>query len=401
MGLERKYWIIGALGSLALAVAALFFDGSVPAWSWPPLTASLWLLLLTIPGQGAPPMGSSGIHETGDAAVEQAVAGLISGLERQLGATMDEMQAELAEVQKLLADASTGVRDSFLGVYGRSSEQGQLVAHMMARATRRAEGEPDLTQIAERADAVLDRFVDLVVQTGTNSVAMVERMDEMVEHMTQADSLLGDVKVIADQTNLLALNAAIEAARAGDAGRRFAVVADEVRRLSKRSDRFNDAIRVVIGKSIRAIEGARQAMDRLASQDMNKAIDAKARVSAVMGRLARLNQSLGHELDTVSKVNGEIDVMLGEAISRLPFADIDGRIITCAERYLGRVGAVAGRLHNAVSRLDPAQRLSAPELAALMQELQEDLRQPPQSGRTTEAVSGAGEAIGEARAQAV
>ena len=401
MGLERKYWVSGLLGSLAVTIAAVLFSESIPVWCWPLLIAILWPLLLKISAARSAVSAPTPDSGVGDPAIEQAVAGLMSGLERQLGAAIDEMHRELADVQRLLSDSSGSVRESFLGVYGRSSEQGQLVADMVARITEQPEGEPNLTQIAEKADVVLGRFVDYVVQTSSNSIAMVERIDEMVDHMQHADTLLGDVKVIADQTNLLALNAAIEAARAGDAGRGFAVVADEVRKLSKRSDRFNDEIRVVIGKSIKAIEGARQAIDKLASQDMNKAIHAKARVSAVLGRLAKLNQSMAYELDTVSKVNGEIDELLGEAISTLPFNDIDGRIVLCAERYLDRIGVLSGRLRHAVSRLDPAKRLSQPELAAVIKDLQAELSQLPVSARTKVSEHGGGGVIGEPSAQAV
>jgi methyl-accepting chemotaxis protein len=65
---------------------------------------------------------------------------------------------------------------------------------------------------AEQTDEVLRFCVDYVVTASANSMATVERIDEMVAHMGRADELLADVKVIADQTNLLALNAAIEAA---------------------------------------------------------------------------------------------------------------------------------------------------------------------------------------------
>ena len=246
MGLEKKYWFIGVLGSLVVAAAAELSGDAAPVWCWPLLVGTLWLLLLLTSSAGSGADAQASGPGDGSEAVEQAVAGLMTGLERQLGAATDEMHAELAELQKLLSDSSTRVRDSFLGVYGRTSEQGQLVADMASRATDKNGGEPDLAQIAEKADNVLGHFVDYVVETSSNSMAMVERIDEMVDHMNHADQLLGDVKVIADQTNLLALNAAIEAARAGDAGRGFAVVADEVRKLSKRSDRFNDEIRVVI-----------------------------------------------------------------------------------------------------------------------------------------------------------
>jgi methyl-accepting chemotaxis protein len=241
-------------------------------------------------------------------------------------------------------------------------------------------GQPGLARVAEKTDEVLGRFVDYVVDTSSNSVAIVERIDEMVNHMNHADELLGDVKVIADQTNLLALNAAIEAARAGDAGRGFAVVADEVRKLSKRSDRFNDEIRLVIGESMKAIHSARQAMARLASQDVTTAMQAKARVSSVLERLTAENLSLGDQFESLSVFNGEIIGLVREAADALPFEDIDYQLAVCAERHIDPIHALVKSLRNGVTELSLVEQIAPHEFVRALNHLQSELNRLPAPG---------------------
>ena len=300
------------------------------------------------------------------------------------------MRAELEQMHDLLADASSHVGSSFDGINGRSAVQGRIVAEMVGRMRDHPEGEPELAHVAQQTDDLLGRFIDYVVNTSSNSMAMVERVDEMVEHMNHADELLGDVKVIADQTNLLALNAAIEAARAGDAGRGFAVVADEVRKLSKRSDRFNDEIRQVIGESIRAIGSARECMAKLASQDMNKAMQAKARVSKVLGRLASTSLSVADQLENVAVVHGEIDSLVVDAERALPFDEIDSQLNACAERQIIRIHTLVQHIRSGLSSLDRVGREGARE-PGVESDDQPEVRGPADLARKTVVAESLGE----------
>ena len=380
MGLDKKYWVSGTLGSLIVAAMAASTAKSIPAWIWPLLGAGVWLLVVKLAGGSGGCARDAGEKASADPEVEQAVTGVMACVETQLSARLHLMITELTSIQRLVSEAAVTVRDAFDGIGGRSAQQGQLVAELASKMKEPPAGEPGLTRVAEKTDEILGRFVDYVVDTSSNSAAIVERIDEMVNHMNHADELLGDVKVIADQTNLLALNAAIEAARAGDAGRGFAVVADEVRKLSKRSDRFNDEIRLVISESIKAIHSARQSMDRLASQDVDAAMQAKARVSSVLAKLAAANLSLGDRLESVTVVNDEIVGMVGGAADALPFEDIDYQLAICSERHIDPIHALVKSLRNGVTELSLVEQIAPREFVRALKHLQSELDRLPAPG---------------------
>ena len=373
MGLEKKFWVSGVLGSLIVAAMAATTAEGFPAWVWPLLVAVVWLVVVKISAPAPLPVVESDPAAVLNAQVAQSVSSLLGTLEDQSGARAEDLGTEVTDIQRLVSDASKRARGSLEGVRRRSVEQRRLLTEITSKMHDRSDGEPDLARAVQQTDAVLTQFVDYVMDTGSNSTAMVQRIDEMVEHMHHADELLGDVKVIADQTNLLALNAAIEAARAGEAGRGFAVVADEVRKLSKRSDRFNDEIRVVIGQSIKAIEGARQAMEGLASQDMNSAVRAKAHISSVMERLSGVSLSLAENLDTVYAINGEFGSLLGDVSDALPFQEIEYRLGACAQRHVGVMSNCAERLGDGRTGLDLVAHSEPREFVDVLNRLNADL----------------------------
>jgi methyl-accepting chemotaxis protein len=370
---NRAFWLVGIGGtSLAVLLAGLLDVGSI-AWAWPLLAASSWILAKIIDDRFAGSDDRAAEPELQAVEVEHAVSDLVEHMEGHVGTVVGQMRNDLRQIQTLVGDATSTLQGAFHGLNDRTGRQSELVGGMISML-RDPNGENmAMAGFAEETDEVLRYFVDYVVNTSANSMGMVERIDDMVGHMAHADELLGDVKVIADQTNLLALNAAIEAARAGDAGRGFAVVADEVRKLSKRSNRFNDEIRQVIGESMKAIDGARDAIAKLASQDMNFAIQAKTRVNSMLEHLTQLNQSVEGTLDSVSDISGEVNNLVGNAVRSLQFEDIVTQLAAYSERHLDRIHGLVNRIHGGLSELRVSEARQPRDFLVALQQLQAEL----------------------------
>ena len=373
MNLNRSYLMIGSAGTLAFTLVALWGGEYLPSWGWSALTALPWVAaaLWSLRDRSQGESQQVADQETRD--VEHAVTQLVQHVEGHLATVVGQMRTDLRQIQGLVGDATTTLQGAFEGLNDRTTRQLGMVGGMIELMRDDSDEGMAMTGFAEETDEVLRYFVDYVVNTSANSMAMVERIDDMVEHMAHADRLLGDVKVIADQTNLLARNAAFEAARAGEAGRGFAVVADEVRKLSKRSNRFNEEIRSVIGESMHAIDGAREAIAKLASQDMNFAIQAKTRVNAMLERLTELNKSVEGTLDQVSGISGEVNTLVGDAVRSLQFEDIVRQLATYAERHLDRVHELINRIHGGLSDLRQSETRAPQDFVRALQHMQAEL----------------------------
>ena len=312
------------LALLPLAAGMALAGPLLPYWAW-----AVMLPVVIMAGAMADARHSS-VTDEGEtssasaASVQEALDTLARQVQQAIEETGSAMRDELERIQQLVGEAVATLQTSFQGLHQRVQVQHERVSVLIERLHRQDEEGADggTLGFVEQTDKVLNYFVEYVVNTSANSMAMVERIDDMVSHMTRANNLLNDVKVIADQTNLLALNAAIEAARAGDAGRGFAVVADEVRKLSLRSDRFNDEIREVIGCSIADINKAREIISELASQDMNFAIQSKQQVQQMLGHIEGLNGEIEKALDELNRIGTDIERLVGDAVRSLQFEDI-------------------------------------------------------------------------------
>lgn len=339
------------LGTVPVALLSLAGTEFIPAWGWLILLAGVLALIGFIRRRGGKAVIDNQPEQTSPE-LEQAVTELMEHMDVAFEKVFEKRRSELQRIQGLVSDAVVTLQEAFGGLNQRSRTQQQQMSELISAMSMSGSEDggddehlQDLHGFAEKTDEVLSYFVKYVVETSSHSMSMVERIDAMVEEMARANELLGDVKVISDQTNLLALNAAIEAARAGDAGRGFAVVADEVRKLSVHSERFNDEIREVIGNSMRNINGAREAIAKMASQDMNVAIQSKTRVKEMLSRIEQMNQGVEGALENVSSLSEQIDGLVGDAVRSLQFEDIVRQLIDHSVSNLGRIEAIVGNMH--------------------------------------------------------
>lgn len=341
-------------GSLAVMIALFLQEAG-----WTALAAAAVIVLLWS-GTNMPSIlrGQRDAMESADREkvlrkINQEFHGLIRECHAGVGGLSAEMRQDLDQVRKLVSDAVGTLQRSFQGLNELSQSQQSMVYTMLSDTTGKSQeagaSQVNFQEFAEETDKVLRFFVEHVVNNSADGMNMVEQIDDMVQNMNKAETLLDDVKGIVDQTNLLALNAAIEAARAGEAGRGFAVVADEVRSLSQRSDRFNDEIRGVLGETRENIDSARKTVSRLASKDMNFAIQSKSRVDEMMAYLGNVNAETEGRLGKLADVVRQIESGVNDSVRSLQFEDIVSQLTEYGQRRMERLSHLMELVGNGLS----------------------------------------------------
>ncbi len=282
---------------------------------------------------------ASGVDDRLNRSIDQYASGLDSCTEQEIAA----VQAELAQLKTVVADAVVTMTGSFNSLHTLTAEQSTLVHSLMLHMGDASENKEGLSfsKFTKETDNVLSFFIDYILDVSRQSMEMVDVINDVGEHMSKVEKLLTDVQGIADQTNLLALNAAIEAARAGEAGRGFAVVADEVRNLSRNSDKFSEEIRVVVNASKKNINLAHNMIEKMASKDMNIAITSKANIDAMMADIGTMNDTIAIKIAEVSGLTNQIETSVGDAVRGLQFEDMARQMLEFVDSNILHFQAVS------------------------------------------------------------
>lgn len=265
------------------------------------------------------------------ASLDQEMRQLLGEMNLLIHDEVASIRGDLDKSRALVRDAVVQLSDSFNGLNNETQAQEGMV-RVLIENTSGASGDSEnncisIKDFVGEAGSVLQYLIDILVDTGKQSVRVVYKIDDIVQEMDGIFSLLSDVKMIADQTNLLALNAAIEAARAGEAGRGFAVVASEVRKLSQHSARFNDQIRLQAQKMKSTISDARDIVGEVAKRDMNIAISAKGRVNDMLHEIGEMDLAVSQKLGDIRGVAKKINEDVNIAVRALQFEDIAGQLM--------------------------------------------------------------------------
>ncbi|MDP2560467.1 methyl-accepting chemotaxis protein [Psychrobium sp. 1_MG-2023] len=205
--------------------------------------------------------------------------------ERSLQAE-EKKQQQLTTVQISLSEVLQQFLQVIQHINGgvESVERAQsLMAQVKALADEVDSSSINIQSSAKFTAEAMVQSHDIVQQVMTTIEQSSEVVDnsqlsinQLINSVHQASSIVEIISNIADQTNLLALNAAIEAARAGNQGKGFAVVADEVRQLSLKTQSSLSEIQLIfsqlnsasdhLSRDIRKINAASQEQFNKSSQ---------------------------------------------------------------------------------------------------------------------------------------
>jgi methyl-accepting chemotaxis protein len=228
---------------------------------------------------------------------------------------------DLSQIQSLLSDAIGKLLSSFEGMH-------QLIqAQRDAAVSVTNEGDASIQNSLSETSETLKTLVGSIVNNSKIGMELVEKMESVSQQVQGILQVLGEIDSISKQTNLLSLNAAIEAARAGESGRGFAVVADEVRKLSARAEHFSMQIRGNVKQVHAAIVDAEQSINKMASLDMDFALDSKNRLDAIMQRVQKSNQDMSQVIVKQTEISGKVNEVVGSAVTSLQFQDMVNQLL--------------------------------------------------------------------------
>ncbi|ENV3721239.1 Methyl-accepting chemotaxis protein [Vibrio cholerae] len=273
-------------------------------------------------GGGAPQPSIVTAQPTDDVRLSSEQQQALSLLEQVLKENIQRV-AEPLEKQRLIINSSAEtLNNSFFGLQRVSEEQSSVSTQLVDNLMANQGSEFDLMQVLPKTEAIIQQFVQILVDVSEKSISAVHSIHDMSQKLDMVFKLLNQVRSLSEQTNLLALNAAIEAARAGEAGRGFAVVAQEVRNLSIQAANLNTQIETEMKVAQDTVDIANRTVGEMASFDMTQAIESKEKVDYMLRGVQQLNTEIEQEVNKLQRLGQQLTQQVREGTRALQFTDI-------------------------------------------------------------------------------
>ncbi|HEJ2451449.1 TPA: methyl-accepting chemotaxis protein [Vibrio cholerae] len=316
--ITRKHKITAILIGQILLLLVIFQFGQI--W-WLGLIAICIGLLPWLAG-GAPQPSIVTAQPTDDVRLSSEQQQALSLLEQVLKENIQRV-AEPLEKQRLIINSSAEtLNNSFFGLQRVSEEQSSVSTQLVDNLMANQGSEFDLMQVLPKTEAIIQQFVQILVDVSEKSISAVHSIHDMSQKLDMVFKLLNQVRSLSEQTNLLALNAAIEAARAGEAGRGFAVVAQEVRNLSIQAANLNAQIETEMKVAQDTVDIANRTVGEMASFDMTQAIESKEKVDYMLRGVQQLNTEIEQEVNKLQRLGQQLTQQVREGTRALQFTDI-------------------------------------------------------------------------------
>ncbi|HAS4878871.1 TPA: methyl-accepting chemotaxis protein [Vibrio cholerae] len=316
--ITRKHKITAILIGQILLLLVIFQFGQI--W-WLGLIAICIGLLPWLAG-GAPQPSIVTAQPTDDVRLSAEQQQALSLLEQVLKENIQRV-AEPLEKQRLIINSSAEtLNNSFFGLQRMSEEQSSVSTQLVDNLMANQGSEFDLMQVLPKTEAIIQQFVQILVDVSEKSISAVHSIHDMSQKLDMVFKLLNQVRSLSEQTNLLALNAAIEAARAGEAGRGFAVVAQEVRNLSIQAANLNTQIETEMKVAQDTVDIANRTVGEMASFDMTQAIESKEKVDYMLRGVQQLNTEIEQEVNKLQRLGQQLTQQVREGTRALQFTDI-------------------------------------------------------------------------------
>ncbi len=310
--------------------------------------------------------------------VPSAVENVLTQTHPQFAAQFSGASGDLNQVQDLLSDAITKLLESFDGMQKLIHSQREMSISIVTGKNSDGHHSENMEEFIVETTQTLKDMVGSIINNSKIAMELVDKMDSVKSQVSGILDVLGEIDGISKQTNLLALNAAIEAARAGESGRGFAVVADEVRKLSARSEQFSRQIRNNVSEVHHAIVDAEESISRMASLDMNFALESKNKIDGTLVHVKAINENMMRVIEDQSGVTNKVDEVVGRAITSLQFQDMVRQLIQHAHTRITGMESAWLRMGEWADEAQKGQPETLEQISRMRQEINDIFAQAEQ-----------------------
>ncbi len=351
-GLVVKHYAPALLVSLLALLAIVLLEGKLVAVMALLLVVGSWFFcaLREVEARNSDENMASSVFSEGVQAELEVIG---TQIEKILNEETEHVSEHIKRIGSLIEDSTLRLQQSFSNVVTKTNLQTEMAMKLVNRIAGDTENNDNsgllISDFIAKTGAIIQHYVDLLVQISDRSIGAIHRIDDMTHYMEGMFSILDNVQKLADQTNLLALNAAIEAARAGEVGRGFAVVADEVRALSITSSSLNEQIRETIGQVKGRMREVSDEVGAIASLDMNTAIEGKINIDRMLGQVEEINIDTNTILQQLATSSDAINQEINHSIQALQFEDIVNQLAGHIQERLEHIHEVAIVSHTEVA----------------------------------------------------
>lgn len=273
---------------------------------------------------------------------------LLSNTLELSGGISDDLAA-VTERMKQLEQSAVTTRDSMQDVSAGANDTAEAMQMQMQQTEAIVEQVDKVKEVSrgitedvrQTEDTIvvgkdnIEHLLSYVSQSENASGIVASKMEELTENTEKMNSIVELINSITSQTSLLSLNASIEAARAGEAGKGFAVVAGEISTLSQQTSEATVSITELISGITGSIDEVFQAIHQLmeSNKEQNRSAETMARnfekieecsgsiykvsheLEMVISELAKLNEIIVQNINSVSAVTEEMSARAGETLT--------------------------------------------------------------------------------------
>ena len=195
--LLTKTWPVLLL-TLAALLLPLLLPVQILYWLLLPLLAVVCLLIIMKNSKSDTRAADDRLYSS-SRELAAAIEDYLSELESCSSQEISTFNNELGQVKTVIGDAVATMSDSFHGVNTLAAEQASVVYGLLDSLDGSSAGEKEedgpmtFQRFAEETEKVLGFFIDHILAVSKQSMAMVNVINDVDEHMRKIEKLLSDV----------------------------------------------------------------------------------------------------------------------------------------------------------------------------------------------------------------